>query len=64
MNFFNESSALVALWVKKIKQGVITRDDVPALFNLREMVNQILDREEAALAEDPVEDGPVEDPEA
>lgn len=40
---FNENSGLVQLWVKNIKAGNYTREQVPNLSNLREVVYQILD---------------------
>lgn len=41
--FFNENSALVQLYVKKIREGDIEREDVPSLLNLREVVFEVLD---------------------
>lgn len=41
--FFNENSALVQLYVKRIREGNTTREDVPNLFNLREVVFEVLD---------------------
>lgn len=41
--FFNENSALVQLYVKRIREGKCDREDVPNLFNLREVVFEILD---------------------
>ncbi|MEH6944769.1 hypothetical protein [Bacillus sp. JJ722] len=40
---FNENSIVVQAWIRKIEQGAVTSDDVPALFNLREVVATILD---------------------
>lgn len=39
---FNKNSALVQIWVRLIKQGTYTIADVPKLFNLQEIVLQIL----------------------
>lgn len=35
---FNENSIVVQAWVRKIKEGAVTFDDVPALSNLRDVV--------------------------
>jgi len=43
--FFNENSALVQLYVKKIREGTMQKEDVPNLFNLREVVFEILDEQ-------------------
>ncbi|GFN35833.1 hypothetical protein [Tepidimicrobium xylanilyticum] len=43
MMFFNESSYLVQLYVINVRKKAITRESVPALFNLQEMVYQVLD---------------------
>lgn len=40
--FFNENSALVQLYVKRIREGNTTREDVPNLLNLRDVINEIL----------------------
>lgn len=40
---FNENSIVVQAWVRKINQGAVTLEDVPTLFNLRDMVAGILD---------------------
>lgn len=40
---FNEGDYLVQLYVKKIKEDGFRREDVPNLFNLREVVYGILD---------------------
>lgn len=44
---FNENSQIVKVWVRLIKSnnGYYTRDMVPDLGNLREVVFQILDEE-------------------
>lgn len=41
--FFNENSALVQLYVKKIREGAMQKEDVPNLFNLRDVVYSIVD---------------------
>ena len=45
---FNESSGLVQLWVKSVrdKNSPYTKEMVPNLSNLREIVYQILDSTE------------------
>ncbi|WP_274853281.1 hypothetical protein [Bacillus methanolicus] len=40
---FNENSVVVQAWVRKIREGAVTFDDVPALSNLRDIVRDILD---------------------
>ena len=40
---FNENSITVQAWVRKIKEGAVTFDDVPSLLNLRDVVRDILD---------------------
>ena len=39
---FNKNSVLVKTWVKLIKKGTYTREDVPALSNLQEVVYEVL----------------------
>ena len=40
---FTENSYLVQLYVMNIRKNVITKEDVPDLFNLREVVFEVLD---------------------
>lgn len=40
---FTENSAIVKAWVSLILAGTYTRDDVPNLYNLREVVYRIID---------------------
>ena len=40
---FTIESALVQLWVRYIREGKYTREQVPNLSNLREMVFAVLD---------------------
>ena len=42
---FDENSQLVKTWVRLVKAGTYTRDDVPNLSNLREVVGNVLDKE-------------------
>lgn len=39
---FNEDSYLVQLYVKKIKEDGFRLEDVPNLFNLREIVESVI----------------------
>lgn len=43
---FNENSAIVKTWVRLVKNGTYTKDEVPRISNLYEVVNEILIREE------------------
>jgi len=40
---FNENSGLVKIWVRSIRNGLRTREQVPNLSNLREVVYAVLD---------------------
>jgi len=42
---FNKNSALVILWVKNVQEGRYTKEQVPNLSNLREVVYKILDEQ-------------------
>lgn len=42
---FNENSGLVQVWVRLIKQGLYTINNVPNLSNLREVVFSVLNNE-------------------
>ena len=42
---FTINSALVQIWKRAVESGSYTREQVPALSNLREMVLQELDLE-------------------
>jgi hypothetical protein len=42
---FNENSALVKIWVRNVQEGNYTREQVPNLFNLRDVVYSILDEQ-------------------
>lgn len=44
---FNENSVLVKTWVNLVKKGTYTREQVPKLSNLQEIVYSVLDKEEA-----------------
>lgn len=43
---FDRNSALVKLWVNQVKSGNHTRDQIPNMFNLQEVVNEVLDEED------------------
>ena len=40
---FNKESGLVNVWVKLVQGGTYTRDQVPKMFNLQEVVADVLD---------------------
>ena len=40
---YTENSVLVKVWVKRVKSGAKTREDVPDLYNLQEVVWKVLD---------------------
>ena len=42
---FNENSQLVKTWVRLVKAGTYTREQVPNLSNLKEVVGTVLDKE-------------------
>lgn len=39
---FNANSAVVKIWVRNVQEGNYTREQVPSLFNLRDVVYAIL----------------------
>lgn len=43
---FNENSGIVKIWVRNIQNGNVDREDVPNLYNLREVVYAILDAQQ------------------
>ena len=43
---FTKDSALVQMWARNVKEGNYTREQVPNIFNLREMVYAVLDEEQ------------------
>lgn len=43
---FDKNSKVVKAWVKLIQNGDRTLDEVPKLFNLREIVTEIIQEEE------------------
>lgn len=43
---FTEDSALVKIWFSAVMCGVYTREQIPNLLNLREVVNAKLDQME------------------
>ncbi len=40
---FTRDSFSVQFWLKRIREGNATREDVPNLFNLRDVVYSIID---------------------
>lgn len=40
---FNENSGLVKIWVRNVQDGTVTREQVPKLSNLQEVIYVILD---------------------
>lgn len=42
---FTENSAIVKTWVRLVKNGDYTREQVPALGNLQDVVYSILDKQ-------------------
>lgn len=43
---FTTESALVQMWARNVRNGNYTREQVPKLSNLQEMVYAVLDAEE------------------
>lgn len=41
---FTENSCLVKVWVSLVLAGTYTREEVPVLFNLQEVVWGVLDK--------------------
>lgn len=39
---FNKNSALVQIWIRLIKSGTYTISDVPKLFNLQDVVIEVI----------------------
>lgn len=39
---FTADSFLVKIWVSKVKDGSVTKEEVPNLYNLREVVNSLV----------------------
>ena len=42
---FNEESQIVKTWVRLVKEGVYTKEQIPKLSNLRDVVNKALEAE-------------------
>ena len=40
---FTKNSALVKTWVSLVDSGAYTKEQVPKLFNLREVVSEVVD---------------------
>ena len=43
---FNKNSGLVLLWVQNVERGLYTKEQVPKLSNLQEIVFEVLDEKE------------------
>lgn len=55
---FNENSVTVKVWVDLVKEGRYKKEQVPKLFNLKDVVLAILDKLDEV--EQPTEKQPVE----
>ena len=42
---FSKNSIIVKVWVKNVQSGIYTREQVPALGNLRDIVFEVLEPE-------------------
>ncbi len=40
---FSKNSALVKTWVSLVLSGAYAKDEVPKLFNLRDVVSEVVD---------------------
>lgn len=40
---FNANSGLVQVWVRLVKDGIYTADQIPAIENLKAVVNSVLE---------------------
>lgn len=47
---FNKDSGLVIVWVNMVQSGAFSREQVPKMFNLQDVVNEVLDERTAAAA--------------
>lgn len=45
---FTEKSGLVRIWVRRVESGTSTLEDVPKIFNLQEVVTEIVNADKAA----------------
>lgn len=45
---FTTDSALVQIWYRNVKEGTVTREQVPKLSNLQDVVYALLDAEQTA----------------
>ncbi len=44
---FSKESGIVKVWVNLVKNGTYTRDQVPKMFNMQEVVADVLDEQAA-----------------
>ena len=42
-----ENSGLVKIWCQRVREGKSTLDGVPKLYNLKDVVTEIIERERA-----------------
>lgn len=42
---FTQESFLVQFWARKVREGAVARESVPKLFNLQEVVFEVLDEQ-------------------
>lgn len=47
---FNKDSGLVIIWVNMVQSGAFSREQVPKMFNLQDVVNEVLNERTAAAA--------------
>ena len=47
---FDRKRGLVIVWVSMVQSGAYTRDQVPKMFNLQEVVGEVLDEQAAEAA--------------
>ena len=47
---FTKDSGLVKVWVRLVQNGTYTREDVPNMYNLRDVVYEVLDELEGGNA--------------
>lgn len=64
---FDENSAIVAMYLRNLLMGTITKEQVPMLFNLRDVVYPLyekeLEKQKPPVEEEPIPVEPEEEPE-
>lgn len=43
---FDKNSGLVKMWVNLVQNGTYSKDQIPKMFNLQDIVNEILNEKE------------------